>query len=159
MRAARRLHSRPPMKSVFACLLLISSAHADQAPTGEAAGMRMLGSIEVVEALDTARVQRASGAVLALSGVAMALTATALGGYAASLDRPLVCLDNCSTRDHVAEASLGLAVTGSLLMSIGIPLWAVGIDKVRLLEKRARLSGFVGQIGKNGGGASIRLLF
>jgi hypothetical protein len=134
------------MKVVFACLLLASMARAD-----------VLSSIETVEALDTARVERASGAIMTGVGMAMAIASTALGIWAYQQHQPFDCLDDsCPGRDHATAAAVGLASVSTVFMSIGIPLWAVGSDKVGALEKRARISGFVG---KSGGGASLRVSF
>jgi len=133
------------MKVVVACLLLVGVARADA-----------LQSMEIVEALDNARVERTSGAVMTATGMAMAVAATALGIWAYSQHDPLLCFGDCPNRDLAAGLAAGMSAVGSVFMSVGIPLWAVGIDKVHALEKRAKISGFVG---KSGGGASLRVSF
>jgi hypothetical protein len=147
--AARGLHEAPLMKVVFACLLLSGIARADA-----------LQSIELVEQLDTARVERASGAVLSLIAAAMAVSSIGMvasaGAKAGGV--PVDCGPDvtCQKQQPIFYAGVGLAVASSVFMSIGIPMWVIGNEKVRQLEKRARISGFVG---KSGGGASVRVSF
>jgi uncharacterized membrane protein len=136
------------MRSLLVLLLLASTAFAEGLP-----------SLELDEQIDTARVQRTAGAVLALSGVAMALAATIMGSVYVHEGPEAFCFSNdpdCISRQNLAVAATGMAVTSSVLMSVGIPLWAVGADRVKKLERRARVSGFFSQ---NGGGAAVRVSF
>ena len=138
------------MRSLLVLLLLGSTAFAENA---------YLPQVEMDEQIDTARVQRGAGVALTIAGAAMAVGAIHMGGYALhDGGLPIDCGPDvaCQRDQPTFQAAVGLAVTSSVLMSVGIPLWAVGSDKVKKLEKRARVSGF---FSKNSGGAEVRVSF
>ena len=138
------------MKSLVALSLVFLALPA------RADGPAYVPQVEVDEQVDTARVERVSGAVLTVVGGVMAIGSAFMAGAALSHGLPIDCDGGPCDNAPLFDAGVGLAVTSSVLMSVGIPLWVSGSDKLKTLARRTRIGGF---FGKNAGGASVRVSF
>jgi hypothetical protein len=58
--------------------------------------------------------------------------------------------EQCEKNQQLLWTGTGLGVTSSVLLSVGIPLWAVGGDRVRDLRLKMSASGSGGVAGVSG---------
>jgi hypothetical protein len=103
--------------------------------------------LELGERIDNARMMRTTGLVLAGLGAAMAVGSTVMALVAFSHGLPIDCgaEPDCATYGNLFLASTGLAVTSSVLMSVGIPVAAVGGDRLKRAERlKVSLAGGAG---------------
>jgi hypothetical protein len=90
---------------------------------------------------------RNTGLVLAGVGAAMAIGSTVMGLISFRNGLPVDCGGDapCSDNGNLFLAATGLAVTSSVLMSVGIPIAAVGGDRLKRAERlKLSLSGGAG---------------
>ena len=109
--------------------------------------------VDLDEAVDNARFMRTTGIVVTVAGIALAGGAIASG--LVMVDRPDGWIDcgghaQCAKNQELVWTGMGLGITSSVLLSVGIPLWAVGSDRVRDLRLKISASGTGGTAGVSG---------
>lgn len=143
----------------FVLSLIVSGAACADEPSPNAAIWTPPPSpIELDEQISNASLQRTTGAVLTVASALMSAGALAAGIVSiGNGGLPFDCHGECANAP-LFYTGVGLGVTASVLGAVGIPLWAVGADRLGALRRhRARFA--LTTDARGGASAALHLTF